>query len=273
VPQYTWENCPPTIQTQVNTFVEAIKSLLLENLVGIYLHGSLAMACFNPDTSDIDLLVVTKHRIPLETKRRIANLLLQFSQAPSPIEISFLRQGDFTPWQYPTPFDFHYSEMWREQYQEDLHSGKWKRWNEQENYDEDLAAHLTIVLHRGICLSGQPIEEVFPGVPSQDYLTSILSDLEWAKDRIEQHPVYLILNICRIYAYLQAGKVYSKDEGGVWSLKVIPNDYQKVVREALERYRGTNQGQDLDKEEVSQFMRYMERQIKALAANLLKPKM
>ena len=35
--------------------VDLFKEELGDNLVGIYLHGSLAMGRFNPDTSDIDL--------------------------------------------------------------------------------------------------------------------------------------------------------------------------------------------------------------------------
>jgi predicted nucleotidyltransferase len=272
MPQYHWQNCPLAIQTQVNSLLEAIESLLGENLIGTYLHGSLAMACFNPDTSDIDLLVATQQGMPLGTKRDLAELLLQTSAAPSPIEISFLRRGDFTPWQYPTPFDLHYSEMWRERYQQDLQSDRWQHWNEQENYDEDLASHLTLLRHRGICLSGQPIVEVFPVVPPQDYLASILADLEWAKGQIGQNPVYLILNVCRVYGYVQLGRVYSKDEGGVWALTFIPQAYQPVVTEALERYRGQHQGQGMDQEQVSQFIGYMEQQLKACLPGLLKPK-
>jgi hypothetical protein len=32
-----------------------LQDILKENLVGMYLHGSLAMDCFNPARSDIDL--------------------------------------------------------------------------------------------------------------------------------------------------------------------------------------------------------------------------
>ena len=42
----------------IDSFVEQSKEILKENLVGIYLHGSLAMGCFNPQKSDIDLIIV-----------------------------------------------------------------------------------------------------------------------------------------------------------------------------------------------------------------------
>jgi len=72
-------------------FRDALADALGSNLAGLYLHGSLAMGCFNPACSDVDLLAVTRRGMTVETKRRVAELLLKTSGAPSPIEISFLR--------------------------------------------------------------------------------------------------------------------------------------------------------------------------------------
>jgi predicted nucleotidyltransferase len=107
---FGWEDCPQAVQSQVKNYVGAMRRHLADNLIGVYLHGSLAMGCFNPETSDIDLLVVTRQGMSLETKRAMIELLLRFSARPRPIEISFLREQDLEPWQHPTPFDLHYSE-------------------------------------------------------------------------------------------------------------------------------------------------------------------
>ena len=45
------------------SFVRRSREILGENLVGIYLHGSAAMGCFNDKKSDIDLLVVVKGEV------------------------------------------------------------------------------------------------------------------------------------------------------------------------------------------------------------------
>ena len=49
---------PQNIDNLINSYVSHSKEILGENLVGIYLHGSLAMGCFNPQKSDIDLIIV-----------------------------------------------------------------------------------------------------------------------------------------------------------------------------------------------------------------------
>jgi len=36
----------------IHEFIEQSKNILRDNLVGIYLHGSAAMGCFNPEKSD-----------------------------------------------------------------------------------------------------------------------------------------------------------------------------------------------------------------------------
>lgn len=46
----------------LNKIVGSYKDILKDNLVGIYIHGSLAMNCFNPKSSDIDFLVVIKEK-------------------------------------------------------------------------------------------------------------------------------------------------------------------------------------------------------------------
>src|ERR1700694_385121 len=92
--QYGWDNCPYMTRKQGATLRGCILYLLSDNLIGIYLHGSLAMGCFNPRRSDIDLIVVTRRGITPEVKRRLVALLLNNSApyepsvAMRPVEIS-----------------------------------------------------------------------------------------------------------------------------------------------------------------------------------------
>ena len=49
-------------------FADLNRAILGENLVGVYLHGSSVMDCFNPKVSDLDLLIVVKDVIPDDVK-------------------------------------------------------------------------------------------------------------------------------------------------------------------------------------------------------------
>ena len=255
--QYGWADCPAPVRAQVMGFRDALTESLESNLIGLYLHGSLAMGCFNPACSDIDLLAVTRQGMLVETKRRVTELLLRNSGAPNPIEISSLREADLCHWEYPTPYDLHYGEDWREKYQHALASNEWQTWNDQAQKDADLAAHITVTLHRGICLYGKPIAEVFPPIPPEHYLASILDDFDWGYRRLGPFPVYFILNACRVYAYLREGRICSKDESGGWAVSVLPQEFREIVGRALDVYRGQRIAGEFERTELERFAAHL----------------
>ena len=259
--QFGWHDCPISVRTQVENFTGQLTALLADNLVGIYLHGSLAMACFNPQRSDLDLLVITHTRIPAVIKRQLAKLHLNASNAPHPIEISYLPHSDLAPWRYPPPFDFHYSETWRTQTEQALQDELWPPADERPRHDPDLAAHVTITKARGICLVGAPIAQIFPDVPKADYLASILGDIQDAFDSILDNPVYAILNACRVDAFLQAGLICSKQEGGEWTLATAPLEVQPAIVTALAFYAGGQTDTQFDPAALAAFVTYMRQRL------------
>jgi len=259
-----WRDAPTATRAQVKALLRAFRQLLGPDLLAVYLHGSLAMGCFNPTRSDLDLLVVMESGMALETKRTIALMLLRLSAAPHPIEISFLRWQDFTPWRHPTPFVLHYSEQWRERVHAELASGAWRCWNEGEREDPDLAAHITITRERGIRLFGPPAVAVFPPVPPADYLASILYDFDASRDQIVADPIYGVLNLCRVYWYVLEGRISSKAEAGDWAMHALSPQFRALVRKALATYRGDSMAEQFAPEELTIFAAHMDALVTAL---------
>jgi streptomycin 3"-adenylyltransferase len=227
------------------------------------------MGCFNPARSDLDLLVVVDEGMTVETKREVAALLLNQSTAPHPIEISFLYRQDLTSWRFPTPFDFHYSETWRARYQADLASGNWQRWDTARRTDPDLAAHITILHARGIPLVGSPIATVFPPVPRADYLAAILGDFADARDAIVDHPLYGILNLCRVYWYVRDSEISSKVEAGRWAARTLLAAFRPMARQAVGVYQGTRQEGRWAPEDLLAFAHYVDGRVQALCRSML----
>ncbi len=262
--QYGLDDCPADVREQIKRLTEGFRMQLAENLIGIYLHGSLATNCFNPLRSDIDLLVITQRRMSLETKRSLAEFVLDVSLKPSRIEVSFLSSNDLHPWRYPTPFDFHYSEDWRKDFERELSDGSWKEWNAIQRFDNDLAAHITVLNHRGVCVYGQTISDVFPPVPEQDFVASILDDVLSAKfgfDAILQYPIYVVLNACRTFAFLRTERIMSKKEGGMWALKMLPEEFHQIITDALDEYSNNENESNLGKEQLIKFAVYMQSEV------------
>jgi hypothetical protein len=203
----------------------------------VYLHGSLAMGCFNPARSDLDVLVVCKTPTSRPVKSAFARALLHVSKTPRPVEISVLALEHLHPWRYPTPYDWHYSETHRRTFQAKVMPSIYAE-GAPTPKDYDLAAHITILHHYGVVLHGAPIAETFPAVPPEDYRDSILRDAEQARLTILDTPVYSVLNLCRVYAYLREGLILSKDQGGQWAYKQLPDEHHALILWALASYRG-----------------------------------
>ena len=253
MPQHGWPDCPSPIRAQVNDLIEGFRQLLGENLIGVYLHGSLAAGCHNPDRSDVDLLVVTEHALTLATKHALGEFSLAHDNRPRRLELSVLTQDQLHPWRYPTPYDFH---NW-DHLVADLVDGRWQHWNDTELTDPDLAAHITVLHQRGLCLFGRPISETFPSVPPEHYRDSILSDFDWGLARLADNPTYFILNACRIAAFIRDGQVLSKVEGGEWGLEELPEGLHGVVAQALAIYRGESGDQPFAENDLAAFVAYL----------------
>lgn len=61
--------------------------------------------------------------------------------------------------------------------------------------------------YRKTYTSGAPIKDVFADVPVQDYVDSIWNDIADAEENIADDPMYMILNLARVLAYLNDGLV------------------------------------------------------------------
>lgn len=218
----------------LNRIRTAYEHILGDDLVGIYVHGSLAFGCYRFACSDIDFLVVVKTPPAPHAKQAMIDTLLQLEPIcpPKGLEMSVVTESVCRPFVYPTPYELHYSASYRERARADLA----KYCDDLHGTDKDLAAHFTVTRRVGFPLCGKPVAEVFGEVPREAYLDSIRYDIENAVDDIREDPVYIILNLCRVLAYLRDDAVISKKDGGLWGIAHLPPKYVPLVRAALDAY-------------------------------------
>ncbi|CEG23406.1 Streptomycin 3''-adenylyltransferase [Planococcus massiliensis] len=172
------EKLSSEMENYLKQLKDGLESILGDEITGTYVHGSLALGGFNPERSDVDLMVVVRNPLPENIQKELAHYLLGISNHPHPIEISILAEKQLIPWKFPTPYEFHFSEYWRVRYEQELAEPKGLYFHSEKKTDPDLAAHITILHHCGICLSGKAIELAFPEVPKEDYLASLIGDYE-----------------------------------------------------------------------------------------------
>jgi hypothetical protein len=230
-------HAPAEVLEQIDNFAVSLCEIEQNNLIGVYVHGSLAMGCFQLGQSDVDLLILVQEPAPPERVRAWAQQILQSSGNPALLELSVLTRAQYTPWRHPAPFTFHFSEAWRPSLLAALDAKSGYDGQQENMLDPDLAGHFTVTHRRGVRVAGTPIAGAVPDVPWPDYLDSILRDFTWACERAEGNPVYLVLNTCRIWAAVVAGLVLSKAEGAAWALPRLPADIGAIVAAAADLYR------------------------------------
>ena len=242
-------------------FVNKSKEILKNNLLGIYLHGSAVMGCFNPDKSDLDLIIVVNKSMSDSQKREYMDMVVELNaKGPAKgIEMSIVTRNACKHFNYPTTFELHFSVGHLEWYKDNPEDYILKM----NGTDKDLAAHFTIIRKRGKCLYGPPIEEVFSEVPKADYMDSIWFDIAEASEDITEDTMYLTLNLARVLAFAKDNLVLSKKEGGEWGLKNVPEEYRSLIVDALSEYE-SNKIPEYDLELAVKYAEYMIKLIREL---------
>src|SRR5215471_4818351 len=98
-----------------------LRTFLDEELIGVYLHGSLAMNCFNPVSSDIDLLIVVRNELSFGNGRQARKTLLELSnKAPAKgFEISIVSLESLKHFEYPAPYELHFADRFTQDFEDD----------------------------------------------------------------------------------------------------------------------------------------------------------
>ena len=222
-------------QNIIDAFIAAAKEIIGEQLTGIYLHGSLAMGCFNPEKSDIDLIIIIKDNISDEQKMKFMERMVDLNgQATAKgLEMSIVLRKYCKPFLYPTPFELHFSPAhlkWFSDAPQDYIQNM-------KGDDKDLAAHFTIIRQYGVTLYGEEIDNVFGEVPRKDYIDSIWEDVREAREEISEEPMYITLNLCRVLAFCRDGLCLSKQEGARWAMEHLPAEYMPIISDAFTCYQ------------------------------------
>lgn len=231
-----YKDLPLEILNQINSVVDIWKRHLGDNLIGVYLHGSIALNAFNPDSGDIDLLVVVKDSIEISTKLEIARDIIEIDRKPRPLEMSAVKQTDAINWKTPGNCVFHYSDFWTDKYLERFSNPDLEVYVADHEFpDADVTSYIKLLKQCGIILYGKEIEEVFADVSDEDFWLAISADI----DEYDFHAYdarYLASNVLilgRILSFKREKRILSKYEGGLWMIKNVPENLKYLPELAM----------------------------------------
>lgn len=204
---------------------DAVKQVLKDRYIGVYIHGSVAEGTFKWDRSDVDVLVMMSGGLNSNEKISLLNLFkeLESEGAEKGLEISILNKEILETADYPLPYEFHYSPYWYES----VMSDGWENLNPELLKDEDLSSHIFNLHQNHIVVEGPPVSEVFPKISENDFMKSI----EYDQYDTAVTSVDTVMNLCRFDYFVNTGRLVSKSEGlkHVLRRSKAYNEFLKVV--------------------------------------------
>ena len=234
-----------------------VKRILRDELIGIYLHGSLALGDFDPASSDIDFIVLTDNRLSDETIHKLKEMHYRLNDYKwgKRLEGSYLPANTLQyhePPEPPRPY-FNGGEFSSPRY----------------GYEWVLERH--VLLDKGIVLEGPPLSNfIDPILPEKIRNASMTILNEWwipmLKDNTHiedsEYQAYAILTMCRVIFTLHNSTIVSKLRAAKWMKERFADKWTPIIDQALAWQNG--QSLDLLPEslELIQFTRQLAGMIK-----------
>lgn len=238
------ENPYPELRTVLNAFVAEITAELRENLVGIYLIGSIASGDFDSD-SDVDFLVVTNHELTEANRKSLQDIQIKIHDIDcypaKHLEGSYISLSDLNDWDIVGEKKLYYFDNGSTTYEHSTHDNQWHvRW---------------ILRERGITLIGPKPETILQPIPLDgmynEIKTTMLQVMKYFQDEIDC-PLgfwnsrfgqsFAVLTYCRMLHTLHTGTVQSKKAGAKWAKEFVDPRWIKLIDQAWNEREGVRFG-------------------------------
>lgn len=259
-----FDNLPSDVVAQINRVVNIWKKHLSNQLVGVYLHGSIVLNSFMPGSSDIDLLVVTEDSLDIPTKLAIAKDIIEIDGKPCPLEMSAVRLSDVRPWKTPGNCVFHYSDFWKDRYIKKLSDSYAECYVVDNEFpDADVTSYIKLICQCGIVLYGRNINEVFLDVSDEDFWKAISADID-SYNFHNYAPRYLASNILilgRILSFKETKRILSKYDAGLWMVSHVPDNLKYLPELAMKMWYEGEQ-HELPEDDLEELRKYLIAEIK-----------
>jgi predicted nucleotidyltransferase len=237
----------PTPYADVNLvlqeLLESARPILGEQFVGMYLYGSLASGDFDPETSDIDFVVVTNGNLPAETVAQLQGMHARL-HADDPrwarkLEGAYLPQSDlrrYDPASMPYPF---------------LNEGRF--YMAAQGSDWVIQRH--VLREQGVMVAGPRIRDMIDPVRPDDLRRAVLGVLhEWWAPILEDpafireggHQAFAVLTMCRALYTLEHGAIASKPVCAGWAKGSLGAQWEALITWALSWSHGRQPDRKLE---------------------------
>lgn len=252
---------PDEVSALLDDLVVNLALILGGNLVGIYLYGSLTQKAFNPERSDIDLIVVTQRDLS-ETQFKKVDAWLKRAAKSNPwtelLQIVFLLKDEvLTMNSKACLYQF----------------GKLNRGSSDGN-----PIFWINILKSGVVLYGARPETFIPKITTEILYDALVREAGYLREEIVEKPdsewrdvpkyrAYAVLTLCRILYSFAKGTIVSKPIAAKWAIKNVPEELREVILRSLDSDAG--RPVDISIERISRFIEFTESTLSGKTAGVL----
>lgn len=221
----------PAADAILHRLVPGLQSLLGDQLVGVYLFGSLALGDFDPANSDLDFLAVTLAELTTEQVHALqafhADLFTSGLPLADQIEGSYISRAALRVYD---PANAHHPHIDRGESELIV----------QRHYTDWVIQRFSLRAH-GLTLFGPPIHTLIDPISPTALRAALIELLAfWWEPMLSdtahlQHTgyqAYAVATFCRMLYTLEHGDLVSKPAAGRWAMQRLPH-FAPLIQRAL----------------------------------------
>ncbi len=236
----------PEINKTLDLLLTSVSQVLGNQLVGMYLYGSLSSGEFDPESSDIDFLVVTTSTLSDKTIAELEAMHHRLWKSGS--KWTARLEGSYIPK--------------REIRRHNPRSGPCPTVNEGRFYldrrGSDWIIQRYIIREQGVVLAGPDPKTLIDPVSPEDIRRAVkgvlnewwfpmLEDPTWLREHGSEYHAYAILTMCRALYTLENGTLVSKPVAAHWVQGKLGQDWSRIIDQALIAQKHGSENYDLYK--------------------------
>ena len=234
-------DCPPYVEDLLRELLDEIETALEGTLRAVYLHGSLVFGDFQPEKSDVDLVVVVSSDIDDPQLTRLSRMHDAFAlRHPSwrdridAVYVSSTALRTFRVRESPLVVISTGEPLHRTQ----TSPGWVMNWH--------------LVREHGVTLLGPPPHSIISSTTQEEFQAAIRTYLHELLARVEDSRApdvraYCVLTVCRGLYTCQQGQHGSKTQAALWATRRHP-EWSDVILRAVDWQNGRVDGSPADEE-------------------------
>ncbi|GHO46758.1 aminoglycoside adenylyltransferase domain-containing protein [Ktedonospora formicarum] len=252
------------VNAVLHTFASIAQNTLADQFVGMYAYGSLALGGFDPDTSDIDFIVITRGTLSDHHITALREIHKRFDASQSPwaakLEAAYI---PLKVLQHHTPTTTRYPQVEKGTA---LFEGP---------LEEGWLFQCYTLREHGIRVAGpnphtlsEPItprtmRRAVPTIPKmwQEQARSDPSWLDWL--RVRHNQAFVVLTLCRLLFTLTTATVASKPTAAHWAQSNLDSQWTNLIEQALNNQHNPEQVPESDIESTLSLLQYTIEQCQA----------